>query len=69
MTYIPNENARNLPTYSIAKDSFKNYKQPTKPSVDFGGFVPLTRRGPLLIEEKYRRPTNRIPLQPNLRQR
>ena len=66
MTYIPNENARNLPTFSINKDSFK---RPKKPSVDFGGFVPLTRRGPLQIEENYRRPTNRIPLKPNFRQR
>ena len=66
MTYIPNENARNLPTFSINKESFK---RPKKPSVDFGGFVPLTRRGPLMIEENYRRPTNRIPLKPNFQQR
>ena len=66
MTYIPNENARNLPTFSINKESIK---RPKKPSVDFGGFVPLTRRGPLMIEENYRRPTNRIPLRPNFQQR
>ena len=66
MTYIPNENARNLPTFSINKES---HKRPKKPSVDFGGFVPLTRRGPLMIEENYRRPTNRIPLRPNFQQR
>merc|ERR1712136_344845 len=66
MTYIPNENARNLPTFSINKESIK---RPKEPSVDFGGFVPLTRRGPLMIEENYRRPTNRIPLRPNFQQR
>ena len=66
MTYIPNENARNLPTFSINKESIK---RPKKPSVDFGGFVPLTRRGPLMIEENYRRPTNRIPLRPNFQKR
>ena len=71
ITFIPNENARNLPTFTIGKDSIKKSLKhgPTEPSLDFSGFVPLTRRGPLMIEDSFARPTNRIPLKPNFRQR